>query len=560
MRVGARTIAIALVWLAAGRSATAQRVSGTVHDSTNGAAVGGVVVWLTDKADNFLARSVGDSAGRFSVMRLSGATRLHVRRIGYRPRDIDLRVAPGDTTVEVQLPALPLTLGPVEATRRQVCPGDMGTPYALDLWEQARNGLLAAVVARDAGAPNVRILSYTRRFGTIRPTYSRLSVKARDFTADRSYVAARPAWAFVSDGYMREERGGTRTFYAPDEETLLDPTFADTHCLRVVPGTDAHAADVGIGFEPVKGRDTLVDVAGVLWLGRAVPELRSLEFHYTGLEPAARASGGEIDFRVMPNGAPMIERWNISAALLAVDEPVHPSLIRHRLPDRPDRKDVRLTGFEEFGGVVSYAEWPDGKRWNAPLPHVHGTVSYPTGQPAVGTDVWLDGMPDTVTTDSLGRFDITSPVAGIYTVRAGARALARIGFSLTASFARTDTVNDYTVRMYLSPLSSVLRERCADKPMPPGTGIMLGRVVDLEGTGVREAKIAARFTPPPGTDGKVMQISVVADEEGRFALCGGPLKDGIHLHAESGAGKSDADINWTSDLVAVTVIVRPGGD
>ncbi len=67
------------------RPAGAQHVRGVVRDSLGRQPIGGAVVWLTDSAGHFLARSIADDAGHYAVMRLSGSAQLHVVRIGFHP-------------------------------------------------------------------------------------------------------------------------------------------------------------------------------------------------------------------------------------------------------------------------------------------------------------------------------------------------------------------------------------------------------------------------------------------------------------------------------------------
>jgi len=59
------------------------------------------------------------------------------------------------------------------------------------------------------------------------------------------------------------------------------------------------------------------DINGVLWLDRASSELRRLEYGYTGLEGwvPVQLIGGWIDFRRLPNGAPLIVAWQIRAPI-----------------------------------------------------------------------------------------------------------------------------------------------------------------------------------------------------------------------------------------------------
>jgi len=68
-------------------AAQAQRVRGTLTDSSTNEPVSGAVVSVLDSTGKFYARNIADDQGRFAVPRMRGAGTLHVVRIGYRPVD-----------------------------------------------------------------------------------------------------------------------------------------------------------------------------------------------------------------------------------------------------------------------------------------------------------------------------------------------------------------------------------------------------------------------------------------------------------------------------------------
>jgi hypothetical protein len=560
--VSGRVVVVSLltVTFAVAAPAAAQRVRGTARDSVTGQPVSGVVAWVSDSAGKFLARSIGDDSGTFAVMRLAGSARLRIMRIGYRPREIALHEGAGDTTVDVPLAALTPLLETVEATSRRVCPGEKGTGRALELWEQARTALLASVVAREASAPTVRLLSFTRTLEPLKLHVLRQQLTRREVVVDKSYVAARPAWQFAADGYMQEHRGGDRTFYAPDDEVLLDPSFAEVHCLRVVAGTAEHAGEAGISFEPVRtgGRDTLVDVAGVLWMGGSPPQLRSLEFHYTDLEPAAKGSGGELIFRVMPNGAPMIERWHIRSALLRAEENLHPSRVYHRPPDRPDRRDVTLTGYSEVGGAIASATWPDGRKWAAPLPRISGRVALADGSAAGAARVWLEDTSDSTTTAADGSFSFPPVMPGRYFVLAADTTLAKIGLTRGWGGTVVGPGDSASVDVYYFGMSELIKGQCKDQSIPAGTGVMFGRLKDLGGSPLSEGRVAATWSDDGSGNGRSKPDRVEnADEEGRFAICGAPLDRPVRLRAQRDDVQADADVKMKGDVTALVLVLRP---
>jgi hypothetical protein len=544
--------------IAAATSAGAQRVRGVVRDSASGEPIPGVVVSLTDSAGNFLARSIGDEKGQFAVMRLAGSARLHAVRIGFGPRDLVFDPATKDSVFALRMSPLPPLLAAVSASSRRVCGGDKGTGEALEAWEQARAALLASVVAREASPPNLHVVSFSRSIDAISGHVTHQVVRSRTQLGDRPYVAGRPGWAFASDGYMLESHA-ERTYFAPDESVLLDPTFADTHCLHVIEGRGPRQSEIGIAFEPVDadGRDTLVDISGAIWLSRGRPELHSMEFQYTGLEPAAHGSGGSIEFRTMPNGAPMIERWSIRTANLTADQPNRPDQARRRLPDRPQRTEVHVTSYREVGGMVAWSDW-NGKRVpGTSLRQVTGEVLQLNGTPAVGARVWLENTPDTTTTDSVGRFTLPDVVPGRYAIRAADSTLAAVG--VTRGWGAVDATHDFVepVLLFYFNMLDVLDARCHGQPVPSGTGIVLGRVADPQGGAVLSAHIEAMWNQAPTTSDKPKPDRAIdVDDDGRFAVCGAPVANPIRLHGSSEVGVADMNVAWTSRLMAITLVVR----
>jgi hypothetical protein len=543
---------------AALQEAEAQRVRGTVRDSASTQPIPGAVVWVADSAGGFLARSVGGADGRFDVPRLVGSATLHVLRIGFHPAVIQLRGVSRDSVLDVRLASFVLALDAVASSRRRVCPGDKGTSDALDLWEQARAALMASVVARDANAPELSLRSFTRTYEPARNQLLEQIVRSKDLTGDRSYVAARPPWAFAAEGYMREEHGGERTYYAPDDAVLLDSSFAETHCLHVVPGERDHARDIGIGFDPVNehGRDTLVDVRGVLWIDSTRHELRSLEFQYTGLEPPARTSGGDIKFDVMPNGAPMITRWTIRSAVLAVEAPITPANVQRRPLDRRDRTDVRVLSWREEGGAVATATWPDGRSWRGALRTIAGKLVGELGRPIDGARVWLWNAPDTVTSDSTGAYAFTAVLPGVYLVYAADSSLARVDVPQGRRIVDVRDNDHRDAAVLVVPRRSTVATRCKGQKFAPESGVLLGRVVDLSGEPVAAASIEVTWTSPVATTGRPRpDRSLTADDEGRFAVCGVPLGARVRLRA-AGDGQA-TDVEWTqTSLMTMSLVLR----
>jgi hypothetical protein len=555
----------AAAMLAATNPAAAQRVRGIVHDSATGEPVNGAVVSLTDSDGSVLARTIATGDGRFAVVRLPKTAAVHVVRIGFRPADRSLTAA--DSVVDIRMHPIPASLTAVMTSSRRVCPGQKGEAPALELWEQARSALLAGVVVREANPPRIRVRSFSRTRDPVRRWVTFDSSITKTLTSGRSYVAARPAWAFASDGYMRQSVGGARDYFAPDDEVLLDASFADTHCLRVVPGDRAHVDQIGIGFEPVDdpSRDTLVDVSGVLWMDRDRPALRSLEFEYTNLESMASGSGGEIIFARLSNGAPIIQRWMIHSAIIADDGEFTLNGIRRRPPPRPLRGNVRLLGFQESGGVLISVQWADGKPWHPDWPHVSGVVTDDSGRAVPGARVWMLNTADTVATDREGKFSLPYVPPGIYHVLASDSTLAQEGVARTVD-ARLSLLaaGEWSVDLHLHSRAEVLPLVCPSKSYRAGTGVLMARVVDAEGHRVVSPHIevespeAVTLRDSAVALARPLRRSGEGGYDGRFVICGAALDRPLLLRASKGNDSAETLIDrWKDEVMVITVVLKP---
>lgn len=539
----------------------AQRVRGTLTDSTNHEPIPGAVVTLVDSAGGFVSRGVADARGAFSLMYAPSARGIRVLRIGYQPRERSVTRA--DSVIDLRMQPIATLLGSMRATGKRICPGDETAGGALDLWEQARAGLLAAVVGREMNPPRVRLRTYRVTFDPIRRRPIADTIEYNDIVDNRSFIAARAPWIFADEGYMREHPGGDREFYAPDDRVLIDRTFAGTHCLHVIDGQGPNEAQVGIAFDPIKDdvRDTVVDVTGTLWLDRTTLGLRRVEYHYTNLEFAAREAGGEIDFTMMPTGIPMIERWKIHTPMLAYDVSVGTNGVA-RVPSRSNRRNVRTLGYREIGGQVASAMWSDGTRWQGNLPHLHGTVLDVSGAPVANAFVWIHDRPDTVRTGRDGRFDFPPMGPGSYVVNASDSALARHGIGRASPrgvLLFADASQEVNLKLY--PRTEIFPLVCPARSYKPGTAVLLATVVDLAGKPVPHAEVQVEYKNPAGADTTSSARSFRMGEagfDGRFAVCGITEERAMIVRAFKGRNGGGVSIDrWGDDVAVVTITLRP---
>jgi hypothetical protein len=411
MRQLERWVFTALVLLVAS-SAVAQTTRGVVRDSTANTPLSGAIVMALDSSGLATARTITDSAGRFSLS-AAQARRLRFVRIGYLPREADV-----GERVEVAMVRIPPLLTAVRVAERAVCPTDDVTrsASAWQMWEQARAGLLGTVVAEATNQVTATTLLYQRRLTPYDHLVRRQIVEERSGTVDRSFSAVEPS-RLIARGYLDEDSTG-RTFHGPDAVTLLDETFTTTHCFGTQTADADHRGQIGLTFTPIPARDTVVDVAGVIWLDSSGTALRSLEFTYTALEPAAlRANvGGRIGFRTMSNGVVVVDRWSLTLPVMsAVLGGGLPAVKTRGTSRRMANTQVRVAGIEEVGGVVTKAAWQDSTTWRAPLTGITGIVRESgADSPVPGAIVSLDGSNDVTLSNRDGEYMLAPVLPGRY--------------------------------------------------------------------------------------------------------------------------------------------------
>ncbi|MDE3152424.1 MAG: carboxypeptidase regulatory-like domain-containing protein [Gemmatimonadota bacterium] len=419
-----RTLLASLTALLAPTLLAAQQLRGTVRDSMSGLGVPGAVVSTLDAAGQPTLRTISDQAGEFVLDAPAGTRRLRVIRIGFSPHTVSVPAA--GAPLDVRMLALPALLTRVHVSDRAICPGSDDRSGALALWDQARAGLLATVVARQTHPGQMRILGYATdrdpRSGVVVKQITQLTTG----TSARPFVAVNKAAEFARSGYMERIPDGLN-FFAPDADVLLDPTFAATHCFHIARDDD-HPGQVGLGFTPApdaRNPDDFVDVRGTLWIESDHPELRTLDFRYTGLASAFEdaGAGGRLVFRTLPNGLSLIERWHMNLPSFEATVPAaFPRLPSDRQsrgwPTQEPERTVRLTHWHDTGGEVLAAQWPDGSRLEPSIGAVTGTVRDATGAPLAGVRVSLNETPDSARTDSTGRFILWPVIPGRYDLSA----------------------------------------------------------------------------------------------------------------------------------------------
>ncbi len=378
---------------------------GVVRDSASGAPIAGAVVMALDADARIVIRTIASERGLYRISRPASVTQLRVVRLGFRPATVTLALSnAASTTLNIALVTVPRALEAVDVVAARGCPvrSDRGEAFAL--LDQARAGLLAAVVARERQPAQIRVLRYERRLDLDGVEIERQLVSVDSSkNATTSFNAVHSAIDFVDNGF-RTGRNGAYTYYGPDADVLLDDRFQRGYCFSLAAADTSRRAQVGLHFAPAGRRSGRVDIDGTLWIDTANRTLNEIEFRYLGLEVLAESfgAGGRIGFRMLPNGAPLIDRWSL------------------RLVGAPDTivtdagSSSQSYAIREIGGELAHARWPDGSEWSAPLGVANVTAVRKDGSPARGVTLNLVGTDYRTTTDSLGRATITQLVPGPY--------------------------------------------------------------------------------------------------------------------------------------------------
>ena len=519
----ATTGLLALVVLS--RALGAQTLHGTVRDSLAHRPIPGAVVALLDSSGATLSRSLTNEQGQFRVSLTATAARLRVIRIGFRPNELPVRragVVPDH--VDILLAALQTFLTPVIVTDGSRCARRSDRALAYGMWEQARAGLLATIVARDTKAAGKLRFTYTQTMKGATDQIVRNVVRADSSGgAGASFSAVRSARDFVRLGFTADSLG-LREFFGPDAEALLDDAFLSAYCLNIAKADPARGGQVGLAFAPAAVRRDTVDITGTVWLDTVRHALRDIEFRYLGLErPAERlAPGGIVSFREMPNGIVLIDRWHLR--LFGATEDTTVSNGRDVVRQWPF---ISLTG-----GELARTVWSDGTEWKAPLGTLHGHATWSTGKPAGGIVVVLEETDYRTVTDSTGAFTIVNLVPGPYPVVIDDPRLAPLAVQIPTRL-RFVATRDATsaVTLTVPTAEEYVIERCrSDRRWIPGTSsFVVGRVFDAAGIPAARASVELSLKQGGGTWQDAASFSTGTD--GFFESCSNRFTPGATVRA-----------------------------
>lgn len=533
-------------------TAQSQTVSGRVTDRTSGTPVAGVVVSALDATGVALARAVSDSVSGYRLLIAAGTTKLQFRRIGYLPATVALADS-ANGRIDVTLDRLPTQLPAVKAVAAAQCNNDANIGDALALWDQARSGMLTSMVARESKAAWLSILTYTTSFdGDDEEPRSVNRIELA--SASNAFLAGGQADSLAKYGYAIADFFGT-TFLSPDDAVLFDDSFLATHCFRLGDATDS---TIALEFEPAKGRNKLIEIAGTVLFKREPLDVKSVVYRYTGVSSSIEKvrPGGAFYFERMPSGITMIQRWHVRGAVTTLSGssgrgPATPTVIagatRRGASSRPVPRTPPMgrriaVQAVESGALIELMQWANTPAFVAPLATISGVlIDKYTRRPLPFTPVRLYRTPYRATTDSTGAYSLVDVLPGVYEIDAGDFELERYG-------AAPDLIGPVTIRYGANKVDldgegpeAAAARGCSEKmdgrvDMPKqlaGKSAIFG-VITAEARPPREIDFTAEVVPTgavAGTPG--FPLKGKTDKAGRFRICnlpGGTVK----LTARSG--------------------------
>lgn len=455
----ALTLALGFNTQRAGAQAPAQFVRGTVLDSVTRQPVAGSVVMATGANGTVLVRTLANERGIYQVSFPVAATGIRVLHMGYKARDLPVaRTSTGIMQINVSMARVQSTLAVMNVRANGNCSVRKDRALAQVFYEQARDGLLATIVAREAANTQMKRLRFDRTLARNRGGIASQEVFIDTVVAQATpFAAVRTAQQFAERGFAGDSAGSV-LFFAPDAETIMDDAFRSAYCFKIGDSDRKRPTQVALEFVKGKRNGKQVDIEGAIWLDTLRRNISRIEFRYTGLnsEEEAYKLGGYVQFREMTNGSVLIDEF----ALKLLQAETVTQLDRQRLPVTVPRFDLH-----ETGGALVLARWPDGTSWHAPLGRLLVLATTRDGKPAAGVRVALAGTNYSALTDDTGKAELTELVPGPYRAEILDSTLAMIGITLPTSL-RFEAQRDSVVRAKIVAPTNLdySEQRCNSEP------------------------------------------------------------------------------------------------
>ena len=578
-------IVLGLALATATRVASAQQVRGTITDSSTRQTVSGAIVMLLDSAGTTLTRTITDETGQFALPLRQAGRQLRVQRLGFRPNTVTLPATPG-AQLRMDFALLPIaTYLQAVSVSASACSSRPDRGSAIALFDQARSGLLATVVAREGNPARMVLYGFERVMHGASDRIVHQSVRVDSAASARvSFSSGITGKELAETGFVRETQWG-RVFLAPDADVLLGDGFATGYCFSLAKPVPERPNQLGIAFAASGSKRDRVDIEGALWLDTLRRALVDLEFNYVNLGRRVEMlrPGGRVGFREMPNGAVLVDRWTLRLIGSTAD-----SVPLRTTETAPQSFQVLTRNYvTESGGVLADARWRDGRSWHALLGRLRVRATF-GDKPATGVVLALDETPYRGTVDAMGEVEFADVVPGPYTMVVVDPALADIGVTIPTPLtftAATDSTHRAALRV--PTVRDFILERCiADKLTDPRDSTrLLVRAMTHTGDALGDVswKVLRRLNPgadsaasaPPtsstahlpvitaGATGprvnlgayRVLHDGGRTGTDGMFQLCVGGLYRGTQLLIQ-GTRPGYQDVSIEARLTGALQVVR----
>lgn len=530
----------------------AQEVQGEVTERATGKPISGAVVQLLDSHGKVSSGVLTDASGVFSLRAPApGPFRVRVERIGFETELSEvLDLVPGQVRtypMVIASSAISLEGITVRGQSRGCSIRENGETVAR-VWEEARKALNALAMTQAAELVHFDTESFRRELD---PATRAIHVEQRRSSFDHTEnpFQSVPAEDLKEKGYVRSFADST-VYLGPDARVLLSDAFLDDHCFRLGSGGVGDTGLIGLEFRPAR-RVSRPDIEGTLWLDRKTSELRSVDYRYVGhrLDVPADLLGGRIEFeRALPSGAWIVRRWVIRMPVVVQWKSffTHPATHRHT-----EHTATRVTAVVEEGGEVVAISTPGPTRKSSGRAALSGTVvDSLTGKPLHGAIVFLSGTSFRDTTDSSGRYRISSVPGGRYTVSFVHPKLRALGITPSSRRSEIHPPSEATVDLAIPYLGSLLQRYCP--AIRENEGMLVGSVKETRtGQPVARVQVRAGWRADTGLRTGAMSrrvfesgtvevtaetgwVEVTTDDSGFFRVCGAPLESTVELQARVG--------------------------
>jgi hypothetical protein len=529
-----------------------------VVDESSGRAMPGTVVVLLDGAGKRLAGVLADDQGRYAIrITMPGTYAVRAERIGYRaaaPTPVTLKVG---ETVELRLAtrAIPVVLGEVRVSGRTACVMRASDGREVStVWDEARKALYATDLTQRQELFTAKVSRFTRTVDSESGRVINYETQESDGVTRNPFISL-PAAQLSANGFVRQNVSET-IYYGPDAGVLLSDEFLGDHCFKLRTGSGRREQLIGLQFEPVVGRDK-PEIAGTLWIDRKSAELRDLEYQYKNLPNLpdhirSEDFGGRVEFRRMPTGAWIVERWVIRMPVLSDKGRLadrNQAVIPGALTPRTER--IQLAAVREEGGEVRETIARGERSGRASeVTTVRGTVFDSTRMaPLPNARVFLDGTQFATQSGSDGKFAIEQVPPGTYTIGLVHARFDSLDARAPSVPVEVKSGEESSIALAVPTMATIFSRVCTRDDIAAGPAILRGVVRDAGSAApIPNAEVSVSWrqlgsaTTVTTVNERVLKTR--SDSAGRYWVCG--LPDGVRVTARATA---DASRSAPTELV-----------